>query len=177
MPELESVCKPKAVCTCTRASSHLKNTHAEKNKPSYLVNPLDLHISLGVQQMPTCSGFGFKQNLQKNQDLVLSLSLCWPLVLILWNRHRHLGKEMTSNKMEACMWLLQKYQRNLQLFCQEAKINPVEKNIPPCVSWFLLTTHNGKKKENLEKRVDSISMIQLAICCGIQGDSFSHTLA
>ena len=51
---------------------------------------------------------------------------------------------------------------------------------PPSTSWFLLATHNGKAKmENLEKKkkVDSISMIQLAICYGIQGDSFSHTLA
>ena len=53
---------------------------------------------------------------------------------------------------------------------------------PPPTSWFLLAAHNGKAKmENLKKKkkakVDSISMIQLAICYGIQGDSFSHTLA
>lgn len=51
----------------------------------------------------------------------------------------------------------------------------------PLNSQFLLATHNGKAKmENLQKKkkkVDSISMIQLAICYGIQGDSFSHTLA
>lgn len=34
---------------------------------------------------------------------------------------------------------------------------------------------NGKLGK--KKKVDSISMIQLAICYGIQGDSFSHTLA
>lgn len=49
--------------------------------------------------------------------------------------------------------------------------------IPPSTPG-LLATHNGKAKmENLKKKVDSISMIQPAICYSIQGDSFSHTLA
>lgn len=40
------------------------------------------------------------------------------------------------------------------------------------------TQWQSKKNGKLgKKKVDSISMIQLAICCGIQGDSFSHTLA
>lgn len=47
---------------------------------------------------------------------------------------------------------------------------------PPGFSWLHTMAQKWKTWEK-KKKVDSISMIQLAICYGIQGDSFSHTLA
>lgn len=79
------------------------------------------------------------------------------------------------------MWVALETREKATAFSQRGKTNPMEAwytYIAPLTSWFLLATHNGKAKmENLKKKVDSISMIQLAICYGIQGDSFSHTLA
>ena len=48
---------------------------------------------------------------------------------------------------------------------------------PPGFSWLHTMAKQKWKTWKKKKKVDSISMIQLAICYGIQGDSFSHTLA
>lgn len=97
----------------------------------------------------------------RKSGLVLSLSLCWLSRLIPWNWHRYLGNEMTSNKLEARMWVaLETRQKATFFFLKQAKLIQwkLEKKIfatlpSPVTSRFLLATHNGKAKmENLKKK-------------------------
>lgn len=84
-----------------------------------------------------------------------------------------------ETRQEAAAFL--KEAKPIQRNCEEKKIH--KKKIYICLypylpSWVSLDYIQWQNKNGkLEKRVDSISVIQLAICCGIQGDSFSRTLA
>lgn len=85
------------------------------------------------------------------------------------------------------MWVALETREKATAFSQRGKTVPMESLIhtfyiyihpsPPFLVSLDYTQWQSKNGKLEKKKLDSISMIQLAICYGIQGDRFSHTLA